>query len=171
MSENEIKYPVGYKKTAHDVQLQMGRITEGLARRVRRLEQKGNLYSEGGIVGLKTTTYDGTPKMLEAEATKRYNKNSSYLRKKVGHEGEQTSLNISSVAADTMHGWILKGTVTDPEGDVHKLAGDETVHHLALSMAELRNEIANQETINKKQTQVITVGQDAKNAALKGLYR
>lgn len=171
MSESEIKYPVGYKKTARDVQEQMGRITKGLARRVRKLEQKGNLYSVDGTVGLKTTTNDGTPKLLEAEASTGYNKNSSYLRKRVGHEGDQTSLDVSSVAADTMHGWILKGTVADPETGIHKLAGDETVHHLALSMAELRSEIASQEITNKAQTQVNAAGQDAKSAALARLYK
>lgn len=171
MSEREIKYPVK-NKTAHDVQQQMGRITDLMGRRVRRLEHKGDLYAQDRSVGIKTTASDGTTKMLEVDATKGYNRESSYLRKRVGQEDEQTSLDISSVAADTMHGWILKGTVTDPETGAHNLAGDETIHHLALNMAELRGEIVKQEAVNKDQIQASnTTAQNAKQAALNKLYK
>lgn len=169
MSAEKIKYPVNNKKSAQDVQEQMARITSRLAKRVGKIEHKGGLSREGLTkVELVTETASGESKKISARHNPRGWKGSSYLLREVGEGEDVVKLDISSVAADTMHGWILKGVVEDPETGKHSLSGTESVHHLAKNFSELRSAVGVQEQASQAQSYQVDLG---KADAIYKLYR
>jgi hypothetical protein len=66
-----------------------------------------------------------------------------------------------------MHGFLAKGQLTEPEFGTHELSGEETVHHAAVDLAEVRSAISGQEAAGRE---VNAQQEAAKQAASNKLY-